>query len=111
MNEFQSKRARDLLRLDDLEGANDIAEAGIERVADQGNDSELWRLRFVRAEVMRLRGKPEQALKYLESQPALNHPNDHDIESRCGICMHRGYHLGLMARFEPAHRLLAESEA
>jgi tetratricopeptide (TPR) repeat protein len=62
-------------------------------------------------EVMRLRGKPEQALAYLESQESLNPPDGQDIESQTRLHMHRGYHLGLMARYQGAHRLLAEAEA
>ena len=111
MNGHSAQLAHDLLRLDDLDRANYIAETEIQKVADQGNGAELWELRFVRAEVMRLRGKPEQALEYLESQESLNPPDGRDIESQTRLHMHRGYHLGLIARYQEAHRLLAEAEA
>jgi hypothetical protein len=42
MDESPVKLARDLLQVDDLDGANRIAEAEIERVADQGNSREMW---------------------------------------------------------------------
>jgi hypothetical protein len=61
MDKSPSELARDLLHLDDLDGANRIAEAQIERGGDRGNGGKIWCLRFVRAEVMRLRGEPEKA--------------------------------------------------
>ncbi len=111
MDESPARLARELLHLDDLDGADHIAEGEIARVADRGNGAELWQLRFVRAEIMRLRGKPEHALRYLESQESLNAPEGQDIDSQIGLCMHRGYHFGLMARYEQAWRLLNEGQA
>jgi tetratricopeptide (TPR) repeat protein len=111
MDRSPAEYAVDLLRLDDLDGARRIAETEIERVADQGNGAHLWQLRFVRAEAMRLRGMPEEALKYLESHQRLNPPEQENVESQARLCMHCGYHSGLMGRYEPSQRLLAEAEA
>ena len=44
--------ARGLMRLGDLNGASRIAEAEIQRLGDQNNTAEIWRLRFIRAEVL-----------------------------------------------------------
>lgn len=102
--------ARNLLRLDDLDGADSIAEVEIGKVADQGSTLCLWQHRFVRAEIVRLRGKPEEALRYLEFHASANAPELTDLVSRASLKMHRGYNLGVMAQFRPAHLLLAEAE-
>ena len=44
--------ARGLMRLGDLDGASKIAEAEIQRLGDKSYTTELWRLRFIRAEVI-----------------------------------------------------------
>jgi len=108
MGQSHDKLARDLMRLGDLYGASKIAEAGIQRVGDQGNTTELWRLRFVKAMVLEAHGHVEQALKYLES---LTPPSAEDVESCTSLKMHRGYYSGLLCRYEIAHRLLAEGDA
>lgn len=99
-----------LLRVDDLDGAASIVEVELERIGDQGMTPSLWQLRFIRADILRLRGKPEEALRYLESQASANPPEKADLGSRAGLTMHRGYHLGLMAQFRAAHGLMADAE-
>jgi hypothetical protein len=110
MEDPADKLPRDLLRLDDLDGASRIAEDEIWRVEDQGSNPEIWRLRFVRAEIMRLRGHVEEALKYLEARESLYPPEASDAESLIGLPMHRGYCCGLLGRYGRSHLLLAEAE-
>ncbi len=110
MENSAAKLARDLLRLDNLEGASRIAEDEIGRVDDHGNTLEIWRLRFVRAEIMRLRGHAEEALKYLEARESLYPPEAADAESLIALLMHRGYCCGLLGRYGRSHLLLAEAE-
>ena len=102
--------ARDLLRLDNLDGASRIPEDELDRVEDQGNSAEVWRLRFVRAEIARLRGSAEEALKYLEDRESLHPPEASDAESLIALLMHRGYCCGLLGRYQRSHLLLAEAE-
>ncbi len=102
-----TSKAPDLQRLGDLDAANKIAEAEIQRLGDKDNSTELWRFRFIRADVLNAHGHVEDALKYLES---LVPPADHDIESKAALRMHRGSYLGSLGRYEPSHRLLAEAE-
>jgi tetratricopeptide (TPR) repeat protein len=99
--------ARDLLRLGDLHGADTVAEAEILRLGDQGNATELWRLHFIRADVLDANGHVEEALKYLESPTP---PTAEDIESSVALRTYRGSYLGFLCRYEPSHRLFAEAE-
>jgi len=95
------------MRLGDLDGASKIAEAEIQRASDRGNATELWRLRFVRAQVLEAHGHVEEALKYLESVAP---PAAEDLESRANLKVHLGFYSGLLGRCELAHRLLGEAE-
>jgi tetratricopeptide (TPR) repeat protein len=110
MENSPDKLASDLLRRDDLEGASRIAEDRLDRIEDQGNNPAIWRLRFVRAEIMRLRGHTEEALKYLESRASVYPPEASDAESLIGLLMHGGYCCGLLGRYQRSHLLLAEAE-
>jgi len=110
MEDFADKQARDLLRLDELDGASRIVEDELGRVEDQGNNPEIWRLRFVRAEIMRLRGHAEEALKYLEARESLYPPDASDAESLVGLLMHSGYCCGRLGRYQRSDLLLAEAE-
>lgn len=101
----------ELLHLGDLDAAGRIADSVIERCGDQGCDSQLWQARFVHADVMRLRGQPEQALSYLDKSYSSNTPETGDAKSTILLKMHRGYYLGLMGRYREAHSLLADAEA
>lgn len=107
MEEPRDEIARDLMRLGDVDGASKIAETEIQRAGDQGNSIELWRLRFIRAEVLEAHGRADEALKYIES---LTPPPAQEVESCASLKMHRGFYSGLLGRYELAHRLLGEAE-
>lgn len=107
MEESPHVRARDLLRLGELQEANRIVESEIRRIADQGNTNELWKLRFIRSRILVTQGQVEEASRYLES---LAPPDPGDIESGSALKMHRGNCLGQLGRYEPSHRLLGEAE-
>src|SRR5258708_8465640 len=105
METSADKLARDLLRLDDLDGASRVTEDEIRRVEDHGGNPEIWRFRFVRAEIMRLRGHAEEALKYLEGQGSLYPPEASDAESLIGLLMHTVYCCGLLRKYHHSHLL------
>jgi tetratricopeptide (TPR) repeat protein len=108
MEQTRDELARDLMRLGDLDGASKIAEEEIQRAGDQGNTTELWRFRFVRAQILEVHGRVDEALKYLESFAP---PLAEDVKSSASLKIHRGYCLGLLCRYEAAHRHLSEAEA
>jgi tetratricopeptide (TPR) repeat protein len=108
MEESPKHRARNLLRLGDLEAAARIAEAEIQRVGDRGNTNDLWKFRFIRADILQMHGHREEALRYLES---LTPPDSKDVESCAALKMHCGYYSGLLGRYEPSHGLLRQAEA
>jgi tetratricopeptide (TPR) repeat protein len=101
------KLARDSLRLGDLDKASRIAEAEIQRLEGSVNSNELWRSRFIRAEILVLCGRVGEALRYLES---LAPPDPCDVESCARLKMHRGYCAGYLCRYEASHQLLGEAE-
>jgi tetratricopeptide (TPR) repeat protein len=107
MDETKYTSARDLFRIGKLDEASQAAEAEIERVSDFGNTAELWRARFVRADVLSTRGHVDAALTYLES---LRPPKSTDVPSCVGLTTRRGSYSGALGRFAPAHQLLAEAE-
>ena len=107
MEQSAVNQARDLLRLGDLDGARRIAEEEIQRTDDAANTTDLWRLRFVRAQVLSMRGHSEEALQYLES---LAPPDSHDLESRAELSRCRGAYSGYLGRYETSQRLLGEAE-
>lgn len=98
--------ARHSLLIGDLDAAWSAAELNIQRLGDV-ESSELWGFRFVHSEVMRIRGRIEQALDYLESLPS---PSSEDLENCIAFKMHRGYCAGLLSRFGVGHKLLAEAK-
>lgn len=110
MKKSAVEHARDLLWLDDLDGASRVAEDEICRFGDKGNTAEIWQFRFIRSEIIRLRGHTEEALRYLESQESVNLPDTSDIDSLARLWMHRGYCYGLLGRHELSLRLLAAAE-
>lgn len=106
----RKKLARDLLRLDDLDGARLIAEGEIEAHAGQERPSDLWPYRLILLEVQRLRGRTEHALKELHRLEKLDPPDSQDVESWISIKKLRGYYFGLLGRCEVSHQLLQEAE-
>ena len=100
--------ARGLMSLGDLDGASKIADAEIQRLGDKSNTTELWRLRFIRTDVIDAHGDTEGALRYLESLPP---PDAGDVESSAALRMYRGAYAGFLGRYESSHRLLGEAAA
>jgi len=100
--------AQGLMRLGDLDGASKVAEAELQRLGDGGDTTELWHLRFIRAQVIDAHGNAEAALRYLESQPL---PDACDVESSAALKMYRGSYAGFLGRYETSHRLLGEAAA
>jgi len=98
--------ARDLLRLGMIDEAGRIAEAEIARVSDNGDTAALWSARFIRAEILSMRGRTDAALKYLDSFAA----PEADACS-VGFKLNRGRYLGLLGRHGEARVLLAEAES
>lgn len=96
------------MRLADLDGASKIAEAELQRLGNKANTTELWRLRFIRAEVINAHGDAGGALRYLESWPL---PDAGDVESTAALRMYRGSYAGYLGRYETSHRLLGEAAA
>jgi tetratricopeptide (TPR) repeat protein len=95
------------MRVGDFDGARRIAEAEIERAWSDSDSTELWRLRFIRAQALGAHGHVEGALSYLESLPP---PPADDIESRAALSMYRGAYSRSLGRFQTAHGLLGEAE-
>lgn len=108
MDESPEARSRVLLRLGDIDGASRLADGEIDRIADTGNTNGLWKIRFVRAEILALRGQVEGALTYLESLPP---PDARDLESCASLKMYRGGLHGSLGRYAPSHQLLDEADA
>ena len=92
----------------ELEPAWQAAEDGIARVGDDRSLRAYWTLRFVRSEVLRMRGRVEQAREYLES---IGPPFAWDIESTASLGMHLGYCSALLGNYKVANALLEESLA
>ena len=108
MEESSYPRACDLIRLGQLDEANAIVDAEIQRVASQGNSNELWKLRFLTSRILAIKGQVEEAVKYLES---LSPPDIRDVESCASLKMRRGSYLGDLGRYEAAHQLLFAAES
>jgi hypothetical protein len=88
----QCDLALEALHLGDLSRTLQLAESAVSAL----NDSRLpqfWRFALVRAEVLRIRGKFEAALQYLESLGPLV---KEDSWVSASYEMHRGYCLGLL---------------
>jgi tetratricopeptide (TPR) repeat protein len=110
MTELSDNLARDLIRLDDLDGASRVVESGLERCEDQGNTREIWGLRLVRADLIRLRGQIEQAIEYLVCKEAEFPPLSGDVVVRAGLKKLQGYCHGLLGRYASSHGLMQEAE-
>jgi hypothetical protein len=74
---------RALIRIGDLVGATKRAEIEVEQVGGD-NTPEVWRLRFIRAQVLDANGHSEEALSYLGSFAP---PGHEDTESMATLKM------------------------
>ncbi len=103
---IQSEIAIEALRMGELDNAWNVAEEGI-RVTHDSTSKEIWEFRFVRAEVLRIRGRFEEALGFLEATGA---PPEQRADLFAAWKMHCGYCLGLLGRYERSKQLLQEAE-
>jgi tetratricopeptide (TPR) repeat protein len=103
---IRSERARDLIRLGDIDGAWEAAKFGLAELAGQDNDSEIWRLRFIRAQLLDIRGKTQEALAFLEEFAS----GPRDPYCVAALKMHRASYTGYLGRYEISHRLFVEAE-
>jgi tetratricopeptide (TPR) repeat protein len=107
-NNLSSESAISFFRRGDVDLAWKVAEEGIHAVGDDRCLSEFWQLRFVRAQVLSLRGQIKESLTYLDS---LGNPSSEDTESIVGLTMHRGYLLAMLGHYDSARSLLSKAEA
>lgn len=98
------------MRLDDWNGASSIVENQLLRCNDQGNCPDVWRLRLVRADILRLRGHTEEALRYLNFSEALYPPQLGDSFTIASLKKSRGYLLGHLGQYASSHALMQEAE-
>lgn len=110
MEKTPGQIACDLMRSDDLDGAHQIVEAEFDRNKDRGSSAEMWRLRVVRADLLRLRGQVEEAFGYLSHCEILFPPASEDLVSLARLKMSCGYCLGHLGRYPAAHELLGDAE-
>jgi tetratricopeptide (TPR) repeat protein len=110
VEDSNSKVARDRMRLDDLDGARRIVEAGLQGCSDQGASPEIWLLRLVRADLLRLRGTTEAAVAYLSAKETNDPPDSGDVPSLIGLKKTRGYCLGQLGKYAQSTALLREGE-
>jgi tetratricopeptide (TPR) repeat protein len=103
---IQPEIAIEALRVGELDSAWNAAEEGI-RVTHDGTSRKFWEYRFVRAEVLRIRGRFEEALGFLEATGA---PPEQRADLLAAWKMHCGYCLGLLGRYERSKQLLQEAE-
>ncbi|MGD0095346.1 MAG: tetratricopeptide repeat protein [Terracidiphilus sp.] len=102
--------ARNLMRLWDYDGAILIVDRELDRCSDLGSSTDLWHLRFLRADLTRLRGHTEEALAYLAANEADFPPDSNDLPSLIGLKNTRGYCLGMLGKFTASDGLLKEAE-
>lgn len=110
MNESSYKTARDLIRLADYGGASRIVDAELDRCEEKEASSEIWHLRFLRADLMGMLGHTDEALAYLDSREAKFPPERCDFPSLIQLKKTRGYCLGMLGKYVPSDRLLVEAE-
>jgi tetratricopeptide (TPR) repeat protein len=103
---IQPEIAIEALRMGELDNAWNVAEEGI-RVTHDSTCKEIWEFRFVRAEVLRIRGRFEEALGFLQATGA---PPGQQADLLAAWKMHCGYCLGLLGRYERSKQLLQEAE-
>jgi tetratricopeptide (TPR) repeat protein len=103
---LQPEIAIEALRLGDLDNAWNLAEEGIRATRD-GTSKEFWEFRFVRAELLRIRGRFEEAVDFLEATAT---PPEQQADLFAAWKMHCGYCLGLLGRYERSKQLLQAAE-
>jgi tetratricopeptide (TPR) repeat protein len=108
--QLSASKARELMRLDDLDGAAAVVNASFQECGDEGFSTETWLLRFIRADLLRLRGRTEEALSYLTAVQTAFPPNEADLCSLIGLKKTRGYCLGQLGRYPASHGYLGEAE-
>ena len=84
-----------------------MAESEIRRIQGNGSETELWRMRFVRARVLAFQGHVEEAVEYLS---ALTPPDHSDGDSRAALKMYCGSFSCHLGRNDRANRLLNQAE-
>ena len=110
MQDPQHISARDCLRRDDLDGASKLVESRLDECRETGGSNEVWAMRLIRADILRLRGRGEEALGYLTSRETSDPPAPDDVISLAGIKGRSGYFLGHMGQFDAAHSLMGQAE-
>jgi tetratricopeptide (TPR) repeat protein len=103
----RTQTAIDALRVGNLDRAWSLTEEGL-KAAPDARYAEFWQYAFVRAEVLRIRGRFEEALEYLDG---LGTPIGLKLEILISYDMHRGYCLGLLGRYDSSRCLLAKAQA
>jgi len=110
MKESAHKTALNLIRLCDYNGASRVVDEELDRCDDKGSSSDLWHLRFLRTDLIRLSGHTQEALAYLAAKEAEFPLDSSDIPSRIGLKKTRGYCLGMLGKYAPSDGLLKEAE-
>jgi tetratricopeptide (TPR) repeat protein len=101
---------RDLIRLGDLEKASQVADDGLSACDEGDCTPHAWSLRLAWADLLRLRGRVDEAPKYLAKFESSTPPLNSDVPSAAGLRKSRGYCLGLLGQYIPCHALLVEAE-
>jgi tetratricopeptide (TPR) repeat protein len=108
MQQPSCELARQRLLLGEIEEAARLVAAELQRREGQENTAEVWSLRFMRAQVLFIRGDVEGAAAYLASLPS---PNVADVKSLATLKARYGGYLGSLGRCACSHRMLAEAES
>jgi tetratricopeptide (TPR) repeat protein len=107
MEETPLQTAITSLRLGDLDRAWQSAQEGLELSRDHRDSKDYWSYQFVRAEVLRLRGRFEDALSHLE---AIGSSPGCFPDMQVRQMMHRGYCAGLLGRYDVSAKLLEQAQ-
>jgi tetratricopeptide (TPR) repeat protein len=111
VKESSNRIARDLIRLGDLDAATRFAEAEFQRPSGgQPLLEGFWGMCLIRADLLRLRGRTEEALAFLLSEEEAFPPNAGDLPTLIGLKKSRGYCLGQLGKYAQSHGLLQEAE-
>jgi tetratricopeptide (TPR) repeat protein len=110
MKEPAHKTALDLIRLCDYNGASRVVDAELDGCGEKGSSSDLWHLRFLRTDLIRLRGHTDEALAYLAAKETEFPLEGSDTPSLIGLKRTRGYCLGMLGKYGPSDGLLKEAE-